>query len=69
MAAVPVQEAFAEPNVPPEAPPLHMSYEAFLDWLDEGKHAEWVNGEIVLHSPVSRGHNRRNAQREWEAAV
>jgi Uma2 family endonuclease len=37
-------------------PPLRMTYEEYLDWLDEDKHAEWVNGEVVMHSPVSRGH-------------
>jgi Uma2 family endonuclease len=36
--------------------PLRMTYEEFLDWLDEDKHAEWVNGEVIVHSPVSRGH-------------
>jgi len=44
-------------SAPPEAP-RRMSHEEYLDWLDEDKHAEWVNGEIVMHSPVSRGHNR-----------
>ncbi|MBV9848533.1 MAG: Uma2 family endonuclease [Armatimonadetes bacterium] len=36
--------------------PLRMTYEAYLDWLDEDKHAEWVNGEVITHSPVSRMH-------------
>jgi Uma2 family endonuclease len=51
-------QASPEPAAPPEAPPLRISYEEFLDWLDEDKHAEWVNGEVIMHSPVSRGHNR-----------
>lgn len=37
--------------------PLRMTWEEYLDWLDEDKHAEWVNGEVVMHSPVSRTHN------------
>src|SRR5438128_552423 len=36
--------------------PLYMTFEEYLDWLDEDKHAEWVNGEVVMHSPVSRKH-------------
>jgi Uma2 family endonuclease len=36
---------------------LRMSYEEFLHWLDEDKHAEWVNGEVIMHSPVSYLHN------------
>jgi Uma2 family endonuclease len=34
-----------------------MTYAEYLDWLDEDKHAEWVNGEVIMHSPVSRKHN------------
>jgi Uma2 family endonuclease len=37
--------------------PLRMTYEEYLDWLDEDKHAEWVNGDVIMHSPVSRLHN------------
>jgi Uma2 family endonuclease len=40
--------------------PLRLSYEEFLDWLDEDKFAEWVNGEVVMHSPVSRRHSSVN---------
>lgn len=29
--------------------PLKMSYEAFLAWADEDTHAEWVNGEVIIH--------------------
>jgi len=34
-----------------------MSYVEFLDWLDDDKYAEWVDGEVVLHSPDSRTHS------------
>jgi Uma2 family endonuclease len=36
-------------------PPL-VSFEAFLDWLDEDKRAEWVDGEITEMAPVNLGH-------------
>lgn len=34
--------------------------DAFRDWLDEDKKAEFINGEIILHSPVKKSH--------WEAS-
>jgi Uma2 family endonuclease len=36
--------------------PVGLSYEAFLDWLDEDVRAEWINGEIIVMSPASRAH-------------
>lgn len=38
------------PNLDP------MSYEEFLDWEGGTQHVEWVDGNIVLMSPVSREH-------------
>ena len=35
-----------------------MTYQAFLEWLDEDTHAEWVNGKVVLMSPVSLEHQQ-----------
>jgi len=32
-----------------------MTYEEFLTWYD-GSHAEWVDGEVILMSPVSTQH-------------
>lgn len=29
---------------------------AFREWLDEDKKAEFINGEVVMHSPVKRMH-------------
>lgn len=29
---------------------------AFREWLDEDKKAEFINGEIIMHSPVKRKH-------------
>jgi Uma2 family endonuclease len=33
-----------------------MTYEEFLDWYDEERHAEWVDGEVILMGPVSTRH-------------
>lgn len=35
---------------------LHMTYEQFLDWADEDKHAEWINGEVVVQMPPKTRH-------------
>lgn len=37
----------------PEEP---VSFEDFLAWTDEDTHAEWVDGSIVLMSPVNLNH-------------
>ena len=37
---------------------LRMSYEQFLDWLEDGVHAEWIDGEVVMMAPVGRVHVR-----------
>jgi hypothetical protein len=29
---------------------------AFREWLDEDKKAEFINGEVIMHSPVRRIH-------------
>jgi Uma2 family endonuclease len=39
-----------------EPPRLKMSYEAFLEWADEDTHAEWVEGEVIIHMPVKKIH-------------
>ncbi len=33
-----------------------MTYEQFLDWLDEDARAEWVDGQVILMSPASYLH-------------
>lgn len=46
------------PQEAPAAPPLpKMTYEEFLEWADEDTFAEWVNGEVVFMSPVSKDHS------------
>lgn len=41
----------------PPLPKGKVTYEQFLDWLDDNTHAEWVDGEIVLMSPVEERHD------------
>jgi Uma2 family endonuclease len=36
--------------------PAGLSYEEFLEWLDEDVHAEWIDGEIIVMSPASTLH-------------
>jgi len=36
--------------------PRKMTYEDFLDWADEDTPAEWVDGEIIMVTPVSNEH-------------
>ncbi len=38
------------------APTGKLTYEAFLDWLDEDTRAEWVDGEVILLGPASLRH-------------
>ena len=40
----------------PPLPPTPISFEEFMAWADEDTHAEWVDGEIVLMSPVNLDH-------------
>jgi Uma2 family endonuclease len=35
-----------------------MTFEEFLEWCDEKTFAEWVDGEVILMSPVSLAHQR-----------
>ena len=41
---------------PPGQPPKKMTYEEFLAWADEDTLAEWVDGEVEMHSPASDRH-------------
>jgi Uma2 family endonuclease len=38
--------------------PDKMSWEQFLEWVDEDTDAEWVDGEVVVTSPANREHER-----------
>jgi Uma2 family endonuclease len=33
-----------------------MSFEEFLQWVDEDTHTEWVNGEVITFMPAKRFH-------------
>ena len=35
---------------------LRMTYEEFLAWADEDIHAEWVNGEVIIHVTAKQRH-------------
>ncbi|MDW8290081.1 MAG: Uma2 family endonuclease [Armatimonadota bacterium] len=48
------QQTLLQPRRP--LPSGKLSYEQFLEWLDEDTWAEWVDGEIELMSPVSGAH-------------
>ncbi|MFN7016075.1 MAG: Uma2 family endonuclease [Fimbriimonadales bacterium] len=37
-----------------------MSFEQFIEWLDEDTHAEWVEGRVILKMPVSVKHQHEN---------
>jgi Uma2 family endonuclease len=50
--------AIREPTSPPKIQPdrLQMSYEEYLQWADEDTHAEWVEGEVIVHRPAKDIH-------------
>lgn len=47
------QPVSADRKLPPPRP---VSWEEFLEWIDEDTPAEWVDGEIILMSPVNLDH-------------
>lgn len=51
--SVDAEQIVTDQKLPPPGP---VSFEAFLQWMDEDTHAEWVNGEIVMTSPASTEH-------------
>jgi Uma2 family endonuclease len=50
------QEVRTDPLAPPLPPTGKIAYEEFLAWLDEDTAAEWVDGEVILMSPISGEH-------------
>lgn len=52
------QELKTQTPIPPTTanPPPRMTFEEFLEWSDEHTFAEWVDGEVILMSPVSSQH-------------
>ena|ERR1051326_909240 len=49
------QELKSHTPTPPVAPvsPARMTFAEFLEWTDEDTFAEWVDGEVIVMSPVS----------------
>lgn len=43
----------SDPEQPSES---RITYEEFLDRAEDGTHAEWVDGEILIMSPTSKAH-------------
>src|SRR5690349_11239236 len=41
-------------------PGVRMTEQQFEDWLDGDVRAEWVDGEVIVMSPVNRLHNALN---------
>ena len=41
--------------------PPGMTYDEFLDWLDEDTLAEWVGGKVIMASPASERHQEIGA--------
>jgi Uma2 family endonuclease len=51
------RQLLAALSTAPERPPHDpMTYEEFLDWLDEDTLAEWVDGEVIMASPANLKH-------------
>lgn len=48
----------APPASSVNAPPAKMTYAEFLDWLNEDRWAEWIDGEVIVMSPISREHQK-----------
>jgi Uma2 family endonuclease len=38
--------------------PMHMTEEEFLEFCDEDTRAEYIDGEVIVHSPVTNKHSR-----------
>ena len=41
----------------PQHPRRKLTWEEFLDWCNEDANSEWVDGEVIMHSPVSQRHD------------
>jgi len=46
----------APAELPLETPRLRMTEEEFVAWCDEDTKAEWVDGEVLVHSPANLQH-------------
>jgi Uma2 family endonuclease len=41
----------------PPHPRRKLTWDEFLDWCNEDANAEWIDGEVVMHSPVHERHD------------
>ncbi|MCS7208968.1 MAG: Uma2 family endonuclease [Fimbriimonadales bacterium] len=53
-----MEPATYTPSKPVPTEPV--SFEQFIEWLDEDTHAEWVDGKVILKMPVSFKHQHEN---------
>ncbi|MCX7924731.1 MAG: Uma2 family endonuclease, partial [Fimbriimonadales bacterium] len=53
-----MEPAIYTPSKPVPTEPV--SFEEFIEWLDEDTHAEWVDGKVILKMPVSFKHQHGN---------
>lgn len=53
-----MEPAVYTPSKP--APTEPMSFEEFIEWLDEDTHAEWVDGKVIFKMPVSVRHQDKS---------
>lgn len=51
-------ETFAAERIERLTQPLHMTEAEFLEFCDEDTRAEYIDGEVIVHSPVSNKHSR-----------
>ncbi len=51
---MPIGEITTAPAQAPLRRP--MSYEEYIDWVDEDTHAEWVDGEVIVYMPPFEAH-------------
>ena len=49
-----------QPTAETTTPKQTVSFEEFLEMLDDESHAEWVDGEVIPKMPVSVKHQDNN---------
>ena len=52
----PMDTQITPAELPVETPRLRMTEEEFVAWCDEDTKAEWVDGEVIVHSPANLQH-------------
>ncbi|MCS7208569.1 MAG: Uma2 family endonuclease [Fimbriimonadales bacterium] len=54
-----MEPATSTPSKPVPTEPV--SFEQFIEWLDENTHAQWVDGKVILKVPVPVRHQDSNS--------